>query len=42
MYLGATVPGRVGRGCEKVPLLVAVEAAGPGARAAARSGSPRT
>ena len=30
MYLGATVPGRVGRGCEKVPLLVAVEAAGPG------------
>ena len=30
MYLGATVPGRVGRGCEKAPLLVAVEAAGPG------------
>lgn len=29
MYLGATVPGRVGRGCAKVPLLVAVEAAGP-------------
>ena len=29
MYLGATVPGAVGRGCEKVPLLVAVEAAGP-------------
>ncbi len=30
MYLGATVPGKVGRGCEKAPLLVAVEAAGPG------------
>ncbi|WP_455137201.1 transposase [Thermophilibacter sp.] len=29
MYLGAAVPGRVGRGCEKVPLLVAVEASGP-------------
>ena len=29
MYLGATVPGRTGRGCEKVPLLVAVERAGP-------------
>ncbi|WP_072369829.1 transposase [Thermophilibacter mediterraneus] len=29
MYLGATVAGRVGRGCEKVPLLVAVEAPGP-------------
>lgn len=30
MYLGATVPGRTGRGCAKVPLLVAVEAPGPG------------
>lgn len=30
MYLGATVPGRVGRGCGKAPLLVAVEAGGPG------------
>lgn len=30
MYLGATVPGRTGRGCAKVPLLVAVEAGGPG------------
>ncbi|MBM6774855.1 transposase [Olsenella profusa] len=30
MCLGATVPGRVGRGCEKAPLLVAAEAAGPG------------
>ena len=30
MYLGATVPGRVGRGCAKVPLLVAVERGGPG------------
>lgn len=29
-YLGAPVPGRAGRGCGKVPLLVAVEAAGPG------------
>lgn len=29
MYLGATVPGRTGRGCAKAPLLVAVEAGGP-------------